>query len=384
MAGSTVVVAEQEFVQQIMSTAFFEDPYPTYRQMREKAPAMFLEAISSWVLTGFDEAYTALRRHDVFSSKPVGLALIGDDQPRHTLLRGIVNKTFTPRRIQELEPRIAAIVGGLLDAFAADGEVEVVDALSVPLPVTVIAELLGIPPEERERFKRWSDAVIATESNQYAADVEEMEAYFAEVVAQRKANPAADLFSGLVAAEVDGARMDEREIISFATLLLVAGNETTTNLLSNMLNILAFRPDLWARLREDPGLLEPVIEETLRIDSPVQLLQRTAVADFELNGTLIREGQQLQVAYGAANRDPKAFPQPDEFRTDRELSRHIAFGYGIHFCLGAPLARMEARLALNALLDRYASLEPGDEKGERQRDSFIVRGFKSLPLRLRP
>jgi cytochrome P450 len=384
MAGSTVVVAEQEFVQQIMSTAFFEDPYPTYRQMREKAPAMFLEAISSWVLTGFDEAYTALRRHDVFSSKPVGLALISDDQPRHTLLRGIVNKTFTPRRIQELEPRIAAIVGGLLDAFAADGEVEVVDALSVPLPVTVIAELLGIPPEERERFKRWSDAVIATESNQYAADVEEMEAYFAEVVAQRKANPAADLFSGLVAAEVDGARMDEREIISFATLLLVAGNETTTNLLSNMLNILAFRPDLWARLREDRGLVEPVIEETLRIDSPVQLLQRTAVADFELNGTLIREGQQLQVAYGAANRDPKAFPQPDEFRTDRELSRHIAFGYGIHFCLGAPLARMEARLALNALLDRYASLEPGDEKGERQRDSFIVRGFKSLPLRLRP
>jgi cytochrome P450 len=384
MAGSTVVVAEQEFVQQIMSTAFFEDPYPTYRQMREKAPAMFLEAISSWVLTGFDEAYTALRRHDVFSSKPVGLALIGDDQPRHTLLRGIVNKTFTPRRIQELEPRIAAIVGGLLDAFAADGEVEVVDALSVPLPVTVIAELLGIPPEERERFKRWSDAVIATESNQYAADVEEMEAYFAEVVAQRKANPAADLFSGLVAAEVDGARMDEREIISFATLLLVAGNETTTNLLSNTLNILAFRPDLWARLREDRGLVEPVIEETLRIDSPVQLLQRTAVADFELNGTLIREGQQLQVAYGAANRDPKAFPQPDEFRTDRELSRHIAFGYGIHFCLGAPLARMEARLALNALLDRYASLEPGDEKGERQRDSFIVRGFKSLPLRLRP
>jgi cytochrome P450 len=371
-----------DFLQQIMSTAFFEDPYPTYRAMREHSPAVFLPPVSTWVLTGFNEAYTALRRHDVFSSKPVGLALIGDDQPRHTHLRSLVNKTFTPRRIQDLEPRIEGIVKQLLDEFDGE-EVDLVAGLSVPLPVTVIAELMGIPPSERERFKRWSDAVIAsTETDEFRADIEEMEAYFADVISNRKEAPTADLFSGLVAAEVEGEHMLANEIISFATLLLVAGNETTTNLISNMLNILAARPYLWRRLRQDRSLIEPVIEETLRIDSPVQLLQRMPLRDFDLNGTRIPEGQQIFVAYGAANRDPKVFPEPDEFRLDRELSRHIAFGYGIHFCLGAPLARTEARITLNALLDRYATIEPSEQPGERQRASFIVRGFTSLPLRL--
>ncbi len=163
----------------------------------------------------------------------------------------------------------------------------------------------------------------------------------------------------------------------------MAGNETTTNLIGNLLNILAARPDLWARLRDDRSLVEPAIEEALRLDSPVQMLNRFALEETELGGVALSPGDELSVCYGAANRDPRAFPEPDEYRLDRELSRHVAFGTGIHYCLGAPLARAEARIALNALLDRFERLEPGSVPGQRQRASHIVRGFQSLPLRFR-
>ncbi len=384
------MVTDFEIVQQIMSPAFFDDPYPMYKTLRERSPATFLAPANIWVLTGFDEVYTALRRHDVFSSRAASgegedrLVLIGDDPPRHTQLRGLVNKTFTPRRIQDLEPRIEAIVRDLVASF--EGEtVDVVDALTVPLPVTVIAEMLGIPAEDREKFKRWSDNIINTNDGgnpEYQALAAEMRAYFAEKVNACRAQATRDLFGALVEADIEGEKLSDWEITSFAALLLVAGNETTTNLISNMLNILATRPDLWQRLREDRSLIEPVIEETLRVDSPVQILQRVMSDDFDLNGELIPRGASVQVSYGAANRDPKAFADPDEFKLDRELSRHVAFGYGIHFCLGAPLARTEARIAMNALLDRYRALEPAAAPGQRQHTSFIVRGFNHLPLRL--
>ncbi len=385
--------AQEQIVQNILTGAFYEDPYPTYRLMREEARALFIEPLGTWVLTGFDEVYTALRRHDVFSSTALSgqgpdqsagqVVLISDDPPRHTALRGLVNRAFTPARIKEMEAWIQSIVDGLLADFG-DGEADVVEVLSVPLPVTVIAELMGIPAHDREKFKRWSDALIAEsaeEDEQRRAEMREMGEYFARVLDERRSHPASDLFTALAEAEIGGQRLQDWEIIAFATLLLVAGNETTTNLISNMLNVLAASPELWARLRGDPSVVDAVIEETLRYDSPVQTLPRVTLSQARLGAATVPAGSRLLVSFGAANRDPLAFPDPDEFRLDRDLGRHIAFGYGIHFCLGAPLARTEARIALNALLDRFPGLEPGSVSGTRQRASLIIRGFTSLPLR---
>jgi cytochrome P450 len=302
------LVTDLEIIQQITSQGFFDDPYPLYRTLRERSGAVFLAPLNAWVLTGFDEVYTALRRHDVFSSRAASdeaedrLVLIGDDPPRHTQLRGLVNKTFTPRRIQDLEPRIESITTGLIEGFESES-VDIVDSLAVPLPVTVIAELLGIPAADRDKFKRWSDNVINSTSGgtpEYRSQTREMRDYFTTKVAACRGEATTDLFGALVGADIDGEKLSDWEIISFAALLLVAGNETTTNLIANMLNILSTKPDLWQRLREDRGLVEPVIEETLRFDSPVQILQRVTLEEFALNGALLPKGASVQVAFGAA------------------------------------------------------------------------------------
>jgi cytochrome P450 len=382
---------------------FVTDPYPVYQQMRDQTPTelIFLpagvvpgldEPLKAWALMKYADVYNALRDHDTFSSarNPLvekgifpRLVLIADDPPRHTRFRRLVNKAFTLKRVEALEPWITKVANEQLDEMGT-GEADVVQSYTIPLPVKVIARLLGIPGEEYPTFKRWSDAFISSlisiSLEERMRNTQEMVAYFGQIAAARRAHGAEDLITALVEAEVEGESLEEWEILGFCMLLLIAGNETTTNLLSNMLNILVDRPELWQRLREDRSLVETIIEETLRYESPVQQLLRVATRDVEVSGVKIPEGEMVAIFFGAANRDPQEFPNPDEFRLDRDLRSHVSFGMGIHYCLGAPLARAEARISLNAFLDRFPVLKRGTAPAVRQTASPIVFGFQQLPL----
>lgn len=375
----------------LFSEPFQEDPYPAWAWLREHAPVYREPRFGNYVLTRFADVYGALRDHEAFSSasgvsprtEGGGGTIVTSDPPRHTHLRKLVNHAFTPRTVKALRPRIEGIVQELIDGFEG-GEVDLVAALTYPLPVIVIAELLGIPPAERERFKRWSDALIGAFEKDYGAfagEAAEMFTYFAAAIAERKTAPQDDLLTALTLAEVEGERLNDIEMISFALILLVAGNETTTNLLSNFANIAARSPGLWQRLGIDRALVGPAIEETLRYDSPVQTLGRQTTRAVELHGTVIPEGARVLVSFAAANRDAEEFKEPDCFALDRELSHHLAFGHGIHYCLGSPLARLEAEVAVEALLDRFAEIAPGAGPGRRLH-STVIHGFESLPVRL--
>jgi cytochrome P450 len=377
------------------------DPYPVYRQLRDQSPFNYLdlpagtvpgieEPIRSWALMKYADVYSVLRDHERFSSARnplVGkafppLVLILDDPPRHTRFRRLVNKTFTLRRIEALTPWITSVANELLD-HAGSGEVEIVEDYTIPLPVKVIARLLGIPGDDYETFKHWSDAflsLVSMDNPLRMASIQEMVAYFGKIAAARRADAADDLITALVEAEVDGEKLEEWEILGFCMLLLIAGNETTTNLMGNMFNLLAARPKLWQRLREERNLVETVIEETLRFEGPVHRLSRAATSDVELSGVRIPAGDLVTVYFAAANRDPQEFENPDEFRLDRDLRNHVGFGMGIHYCLGAPLARAEARISLNSFLDRFSAIKPGRAAAVRQTMTPVVFGFERLPL----
>jgi cytochrome P450 len=387
--------------EQLSTPAVIANPYPAYSQLRDHSPLNFIlrprgavpgveEPVRAWALMKYHDVYTALRDHDTFSSTlhPLQakvlprLLLIFDDPPRHTRLRKLVNKAFTLRRIEALEPWIASVAAELLDTLSP-GEVDVVPSYTIPLPMRVIARLLGIPGEEYATFRRWSEATVSvttTATEDRATHMQAMVEYFGRMAVARRAQGADDLLTALVEAEVDGESLQDWEILGFCILLLVAGNETTTSLLSNVLNLLADRPDLWQRLRADRSLVDTVIEETLRYESPVQRLTRTTTREVEVSGTLIPPGEIVMIYYGAANRDPAAFTNPEEFRLDRDLRNHVAFGAGIHYCLGAPLARVEARITLNAFLDRFPTLRRGQASGVRQTTADFAFGFQQLPL----
>jgi len=388
---------------QLVERAHFANPYPIYHSLRVRSPVRYISIpagaasrlnapVWAWGLLKYDEVYNALRDHETFSSEnPMAgqfgpkIVLIQDDPPRHTRFRRLVNKAFTLKRVEELTPWIASVANGLLDEIGEEA-VDVVESYTIPLPVKVIARLLGIPGEDSATFKRWSDAFLSTvsaERDERMQNIQEMVAYFGQMAAARRAHGAEDLITALVEAEIEGESLQDWEILGFCILLLIAGNETTTNLIGNMLNLLADRPDLWQQLREDRSLVETVIEETLRYESPVQRLFRTVTQDVEISGAKLSKGDRVTIFYGAANRDPKEFPHPNEFRLDRDLRNHVAFSMGIHYCLGAPLARAEARITLNAFLDRFPVIKRGNTPAVRQTASPIVFGFSQLPLFLR-
>jgi cytochrome P450 len=312
--------------------------------------------------------------------------LITTDPPKHDRLRELVNRGFTPRRIGALEPRLRAICGELVHALAARGEIDFIGDFAVPFPVRVIAEMLGVEPHRFEDFKRWSRAVVAVfgrfpspeERAAAVVQLDEMGAYVEEMVARRRDEPADDLLSLLVAKEQQEV-LTLREAVGFAILLLVAGNETTTNLLGSTLLVLRENPDVLERVTAEPRRIPDLIEEALRYTSPIQLLFRQVQRDTVLGGVELPAGAIVLPCFAAANRDPRRFPDPDRFDIDRNTQGHLAFGLGVHFCLGAGLARLEARVALEAWLPRLASWHSTGEPLEWVPSPF-VRGPLRLPL----
>ena len=302
---------------------------------------------------------------------------ISMDPPKHKTIRSLVQQSFTRKRVADMEPRIAKLVHGLIDAMERRGKVDFVAEFTVPLPVTVIAEILGIPVTDREDFKRWSDGIVVADQQA----IRDMAAYFRRLIEERAGEDRDDLISDLVAAhEADGTVLSERELVDFCLLLLVADNETTMNLIANAVLCLSEHPESHERLRADRSLVPSAIEETLRYRSPLQTIRRVTVRETELGGVGIPAGQWILAAIGSANRDETRFESPEEFRIDREPNRHIAFGQGVHFCLGAPLARLEAKVALEVLLERLPSLRVDPDARLEPIPSWSFHGVSALPV----
>lgn len=365
--------------------------------MRQTAPVNYVAEYDAWHVFRYADVQHVLQDHETYSSnlssrmgaEASGLiqsSIINLDPPRHRLLRSLVTKAFTPKAVAALAPRIQTLTDQLLDAVAETGRMDVIGDLACPLPVIVIAEMLGIPAEDRERFKYWSDVIVGAESHRQpvAGLRAEMGDYFLRVVEQRRQEPGDDLISGLLAAEVDGEKLSLRELLGFCALLLVAGNETTTNLIGNAVYCFAEQADTFPRLIENPQLLPGAIEEVLRYRSPVQVLpHRIAQVDTSLGSQEIRAGQQVMVWLGSANRDETVFPDAGRFIVDRAPNPHLAFGAGIHFCLGSTLARLEARTALSSLLTRFRDIRVNQADVTWVRGG-IVYGFKRLPIEFNP
>jgi pimeloyl-[acyl-carrier protein] synthase len=313
------------------------------------------------------------------------------DPPDHTRLRGLVNKAFTPRMVERLAPRIRKLAEELLDARAARGGMDAIADFAAPLPLLVIAELLGVPTEDRERLKRWSDDLAimldGTVALQFLGSAVqaavEFDGYLRQRIAERRRAPRDDLLSELVAAQERGEALSEDEIVGSTILLLGAGHETTTNLIGNGILCLLRHPEQLARLRGDAGLLPSAVEEFLRYESPVQATSRIFPRDeVEVGGVAIPKGEEIGLFLGAANRDPEVFPDPERFDVGRRDNRHLSFGLGIHFCLGAGLARLEGRVAFEALLERAPGLRAAEESEPVWRPGFLFRGVEALPVLL--
>ena len=377
------------------------NPYPAYRAFQGPNPVRYLrlpagpltgrtEPLYAWALLRHADVLAAIRDPATFSSQTPAVfktmpkfALLHDDPPYHTRMRRLVSKAFSPQRIASLSEWIGRLANELLDT-TGKGPVELMSAYAVPLPMRVIAAMLGVPDQDYPSFKLWSEAVVAyvgLSREERMRKMQEMAAYLDQAIAARRTQPAEDLLSALVEAKVEGEALTDVEIRSFAAVLLVAGNETTTNLIGNMLALLADRPELWRRAREDRSLVEPIIEEVLRYESPAQRLPRVTSQPVRIGEVEVPKGQLVDIYFGAANRDPAVFADPDEFRPERpENAHHVAFGFGIHFCLGSMLARLEARITLNALLDRYPVLKRGEGPAVRQNSAPLSLGYTSLPL----
>lgn len=375
----------------LLDPAILEDPYPVYARWQEQTPIWRDEETSAWVLTRHDDIRSVLKNSAGYSSIAMGqqgggfpLPLLTDDPPRHTQLRGLVDRAFTVRMLKAIEATVNALAQQMVGDLPQGEGVDIAQALTIPLPVAVISQMMGIPAERAEDFKRWSDALTGTLAGASIEDQEkdifEMAAYFQSLIPERRSRPGGDLVSAVVNAEIDGARLSDEDIVGFNILLLIAGNETTTNLLGNYLNVLVDRPDLYAQLTADPTLIDAGIEETLRFDAPVQFLMRQALKPMHYHGQDVAVGDNVHVIMAAANRDPRNYDAPHEFRLDRKRNHHHTFGFGIHFCIGAPLARMEAKASMQALVARFGSVERASGKNERV-PSHLLRGFHHLWLR---
>ncbi|HEX8771479.1 MAG TPA: cytochrome P450 [Acidimicrobiales bacterium] len=382
------------------------DPYPLYDWIRQNDP-VHRAPDGNWVLVRYEDA-SAVLRDPRFSTNPswlgeetkaqvsaspirtVGTRLMMFlDPPDHTRLRSLVSQAFTPKVVEGLRPRIQQIVDELLDGVAANGEMDVLADLAYPLPTVVICELLGVPVADRELFKEWSadasrllDGYLEPEAETKGlAAAMQLAGYFTDLIDKRRADPRHDLLSALIAAEEGGQRLTHEELLTTSTLLLLAGFETTMNLVGNGVLALLQHPGELARWRADPSLDRTAIEELLRWEGPVHVTARIATTDTEVGGQQIKAGEQLAVVLAAANRDPEVFTEPNQLDVGRRENRHLAFAAGAHFCLGASLARHESRAAIGSLVKRFPDLELITDPVE-YRDHFVIRGVKELKVRL--
>ena len=386
----------------------FEDLLAWLEAGRVRGQVHFDDTQQCWHVLGHPEVGAVLSDPAVFSSDITVLRPAQDDlalfqrgnfvqmdPPQHRKLRTLVSQAFTPRVVADLEPRIAELTTQLLDEV--DERFDLIDALAYPLPVIVIAEMLGVPASDRPLFRRWADVLFSQDvdpdqslrsaSEQavtaVAPTMREMNAYFLDHIRSRRASPGRDLTSKLVQAEVDGERLADEEIIGFVGLLLLAGHVTTTATLGNSVVCFQDAPDAVAQVRADPGLLPAAIEEVLRVRTPFPRLARMTTADAELAGVTIPAGQVVIPWLTAANRDERVFAEPHRFDVHRTPNPHLSFGHGIHFCLGAPLARLEARVALRLLLERYRDVEVAADEAVEQRNPWTMVAVSRLPLEVR-
>lgn len=386
------------------------DPHATWRRLRDIDPVYRSPIFGTWICTRYDDVIRVLRdpnfttdrsenpvmkwigrlsRRDEQFNAVIERNLLTIDGPDHTRLRGLVSKAFTPRRVARLRPQLEAVVHDLLDRAAGAGEMEVVRDLAHPLPVIAIAEMLGVPADDRPRFQAWSQELVQLldpfQGRGGIRPVREaahaMFAYFRTLLAERRAAPRDDLLSAMIAAEVGGERLDELDLLALSSLLLVAGHETTSNLIGNAVISLLRFPDERKRLQEDEALLPSAVDEFLRYESPIQLTDRAVREDCEIGGKAIRRNQIVGVVLAAANRDPEHFAEPDRLDVGRRDNHHLAFGHGSHFCLGSQLARLEAEVAVGALLRRFPEFQ-GDPEPPAWRRSMIIRGPEALPIKL--
>jgi cytochrome P450 len=392
--------------------AFFADPHRLYARLRVERPvarARTPAGLPVWVVTRFDDARQALgdprlakdargfarvlARHPVppdrraVFAQELGRHMLSSDPPDHTRLRKLVGRAFTMRAIAGMRPRIEAIAAGLADQLAAGpAEVDLLDAFAFPLPMTVICDLLGVPDDERTTFRSWSNTLLSSDGTaaERTAAGAAMAQYLGALVAAKRARPAEDMLSAIVAASEDADRLSADETVSMAFLLLVAGHETTVNLIGNGVLALLCHPDRLAELRADPELTPRAVEELLRFDGPVNLATfRHTTEPVEIGGVLIPPGEVVLVALASADRDPGHFPAADELDLHRDAG-HLAFGYGLHHCLGAPLARLEGDVAFRTLLARFPDLALAVEPEQlRWRSSTLMRGLTRLPVLLR-
>jgi cytochrome P450 len=397
-------VASTQAVFNPLMPEFHSNPYPFYRALREEDP-VHQSPLGFWVCTRYDDAVMILRdprfgREGMAKRMEARLGLTQDtsrardmlfqDPPDHTRLRALVSRAFTPRVVEVMRPHIQEIVDGLLDRVDGARAMDVIEDLAYPLPVTVICEMLGVPAADQDIFKSWStDIARSLDAAILPADSDAIPRgrdarlgladYFRSLIATRRKDPKPDLLSALIAAEEEGNKLSEGELVSTCMLLLIAGHETTVNLIGNGLLALLQHPDQLRALRDDPGLIQTGVEELLRFDGPVQRTGRMTTAEVEIGDKRIPRDSVVVSVIGAANRDPKQFADPDRLDVSRRDNRHIAFGFGIHFCLGAPLARLEGQIALGTLLRRMPKLALVSDVPE-WRESSTLRGLKSLPV----
>jgi cytochrome P450 len=384
-SGGERMVSRQGFVYDPTTAAFQGEMHSVYRTLRDDYP-VYVAPDGAFVLSRFEDVWKAVNDWDSFSSAGVAEAaqlrpqMIYMDPPNHTALRRLVSRAFTPKRVVDLEPQVRAVAAALLAPMAAAGGGELVHEFASPLPSTIMSDLIGVPDEHRRAFQGWIEAFLeVTSPDDIAGRATNIYSLFGSLLAERRRAPADDLMSALLAARVDGDSLSDDDLLGFCFLLLVAGNDTTTSLIGNGVELLARHKDQRTALAGDLSLVPAAVEEMLRMESPTQALSRTARRDVELHGTTIPSGSRVMLLWGSANLDDREFVDPEVFDIGRQAPRHLGFGHGIHVCLGAALARLEARVAFEELLSRMPEYELSAEP-ERYVSNW-ARAWRFLPLR---